>query len=76
MNAKKVEQHIKKKILPVVDAGSPDGEYLHYRLYVEDDILKLSLHRCQLIWDKANSNYNKNLHEHKFYMRLRSLLLT
>ena len=73
--------HTKKiyieKILPVLNDGSADREYLHYRIYVERDTLKVSLHCCKLIWDKANSNCgNKNFHQCKFYMRLPSLLLT
>ena len=47
---KKAKLYKKKKtILPVVNPGSPDIEYLHYRIYVEGDTLKVSLHRCQLI---------------------------
>ena len=46
---KKVKLYKKKTILPVVNPGSPDIEYLHYRIYVEGDTLKVSLHCCQLI---------------------------
>ena len=45
-------------------AGSPDSEYLHYRLDVEGDTLKVSLHCCQFILDKTKSNHNnKNFHQ-------------
>ena len=70
------ETYNKTVRLHVVYAGYPDGGYWHYRLHVEGDTLKVSLHCCQLIWDKANSNHNNNSHQHKFYMPLPSLLLT
>ena len=75
MNTRKVKIY-KKTILPVVNVSSPDRDYLHCWLDVEGDTLKVSLHCCQLIWDKENSNHNKNFHQHKCYMPLPSLLLT
>ena len=54
----------------------PQIEYLHYQEDVEGVTLKVSLHCCQLILDKANRNHNnKNFHQHKLYMPVPGLLL-